>query len=336
MRYKKELLVLRRTESQTQKNMPLSALARIEIEDGVAEFHFSVVNLFASPNCRYYALLIDSNKEQFEFDLGLNPTTFNAPFFTLPNLENGVALGFYMVKDYLPLTLAFCTKNANFSLADFKKILAEKYLNRHKEDMKALRQKEQEESKSILSTYNDEAVATENYFELDKQINQKLFCIKEDNDEDLQLENELLDCSGQPQKEKEQGEPCFTKNEARTSFGKEDLEDFSYLSKVKNELDSIFLTYPEEQSLINLFPNSKWAKISYNKDKFYVVGLVKIQDIEYICYGVPAPYSKQPPSALKGYASFIPKSIFDMHGDGFWIMFQDAISGKSVMLGEQS
>ena len=80
-----------------------------------------------------------------------------------------------------------------------------------------------------------------------------------------------------------------------------------------------------------MFPDSVFVKVPYSKEKFYVVGLVKELGVEkYICYGVPSTYSAEPPKALKGYASFIPLSLFNLHGDGFWIMFQDAISGKCI------
>ena len=70
---------------------------------------------------------------------------------------------------------------------------------------------------------------------------------------------------------------------------------------------------------------------SVAENKFYVVGLVKENGVEkYICYGVPAKYSPEPPKELKGYASFIPLSVFDLQGDGYWMMFQDAQDGKCV------
>jgi hypothetical protein len=62
-----------------------------------------------------------------------------------------------------------------------------------------------------------------------------------------------------------------------------------------------------------------------------VVGLVLESGKEkYICYGVPCTYSKNPPKELKGFCSFIPLSIFDLTGKGYWMMFQDAITGEHV------
>ena len=82
---------------------------------------------------------------------------------------------------------------------------------------------------------------------------------------------------------------------------------------------------------IKLFPDSVFVRINYSSEKYYVVGVIKEKNTEkYVCYGVPAAYSETPPKELDGYCSFIPVSIFDMKGDGFWMMFQDATTGECI------
>ena len=89
--------------------------------------------------------------------------------------------------------------------------------------------------------------------------------------------------------------------------------------------------FPEEPALSKIIPESRWAKINYSSDKFYVVGVINENEKEkYICYGVPAKYSAKPPKELKGFCSFVPLSYFDMKGDGYWMMFQSAITGECV------
>ena len=51
---------------------------------------------------------------------------------------------------------------------------------------------------------------------------------------------------------------------------------------------------------------------------------------KYICYGVPAPFSKEPPKELKGFCTFIPASVYDLFGNGFWMMFQCAETGECI------
>ena len=369
MDYLKKLIVLKQTENCFNNRLPLTALARIEIENGVGEFHFSLVNLVKEPNCKYFTLLIDSKGKTFEFELKTNSTTIYSHFLTLPSLEKGVSAGFYSVKDFVPITLAFGCEKGGKGLEYFKKIVAEKCLNLHKEQAKMqknqpfldknltaencdLEQNKKDEflteNSSLIEPnaccnnendcYNDEVVATTDYFLLDDQIQQKLKALRDYENEKLSLENELPNSQNEQETEKEPS--LFNAYEDETSAGmcKENLEDFldankqnNHLEKVKTQLDSLFLTNPEEQDLQNLFLGSKWAKIYYSTDKYYVVGLITLQkDKKYICYGVPSVYSKEPPKALKGYASFVPKSVFDMHGDGYWIMFQDALTGKCV------
>lgn len=362
MDYIKKLIVLKQTENSFNNRTPLTALARIEIENGVGEFHFSLVNLVKEPNCKYFTLLIDSKGKTFEFELKNNSTTIYSHFLTLPSLEKGCALGFYSVKDFVPLTLAFGGEKGAKDLESFKKIVAEKWLNLHKEQLKIAKNEcfidknergencdlEQYNKEKICgenptlskpdTPYNDEVVATADYFLLDEQIQQKLKALRDYENEKLSLENELSDSQNEQETEKEPSLFSAYEDETSVSMCKENLEEFldenkkvTHLEKVKNQLDSLFLANPEDQDLQNLFLGSKWAKIYYSTDKYYVVGLITLQkDKKYICYGVPSVYSKEPPKPLKGYATFVPKSVFNMHGDGYWIMFQDALTGKCV------
>ena len=65
--------------------------------------------------------------------------------------------------------------------------------------------------------------------------------------------------------------------------------------------------------------------------EYYTVGLIYDQKKPaYICYGVPGKYSKEPPKELKGYCSYLPLSLFDLGGDGYWMMYQNADSGECV------
>ena len=74
---------------------------------------------------------------------------------------------------------------------------------------------------------------------------------------------------------------------------------------------------------------SRWVKVTQN-GKSFVVGVIDEKNYpKYICYGLPGAYG-QKPKEIKGYASFIPKSPFALKGDGYWVMYQDAVSGKSI------
>ena len=178
--------------------------------------------------------------------------------------------------------------------------------------------------------YDDEVLATENYFSYDDKI------IKDEENgyDNAEFQDELpfdrdqkKANEGGKNSDSAQDETAFTDGEKLRSG----LEDRPYYLSVRKELESVFSRFPHEKSLEQTLPNSVFVKIRYSKDKFYVVGLIKEEGVEkYLCYGVPATYSPDPPKELKGYCSFIPLSVFDLSGDGYWMMFQDAVSGKCI------
>jgi hypothetical protein len=181
--------------------------------------------------------------------------------------------------------------------------------------------------------YDDEVVATENYFELEDDLSEKLKII-ENLANNVRTENGVSDFFGQEETEKNENQPDSFENE-RSSSSCQNLRKFGpqnpyYLTK-KAELDQIFAKFPKEENLSLTFSSDKWAKITYTEDKFYVVGLIFSDGKEkYICYGVPSNYSKNPPKELTGFCSFVPLSVFDLKGKGYWMMFQDAITGEHV------
>lgn len=368
MAYEKKVLVLKRTECDAQPiNKPLCGIARIEIENGVAEFHLSLINLPKDIVGSYHALIIDGEKERFYFPLGFRPSSFATVMNFAPNYKNGLAVGIYSVKDDIPVTVAFARADGfNFTLSDFKKIVAEKCITDRKKDKKecdkpaplpngnpcpktpnepspvkppyppapnpdpSVTPPDEFNKQRFISGYDDEAVATVNYYSLEEEIQDKINAVKEKERGYLPFENELPTIRNQ-EKTLESND-CFDGSKDETNA----CERFSgkkerYLDTVREELTEVFSKHPVEQELSRTFPDSRWAKIYYSKEKFYVVGVIKENGTEkYICYGVPATYSPEPPKELKGCSSFIPLSVFNMKGDGYWMMFQDAETGACI------
>ena len=98
-----------------------------------------------------------------------------------------------------------------------------------------------------------------------------------------------------------------------------------YYAKVQGDLRALFEQYPPEEELAACIPYSRWAKIAFARGKHYAVGVISDEGRpQYICYGVPAERLSEPPKALRGFCSFMPLSVFDLHGKGYWMMFQDA------------
>ena len=177
------------------------------------------------------------------------------------------------------------------------------------------------------TVYDDEVVVTENYYLKDYKPKN----IGVENDESLPYENVLPNRENQTKKEESNPSDITIENEDDSSSKNAHRECGYYFEKAKRELEETFARFPEDQDLAKIFPQSKWSKVYYESDKYYVVGLIKENNKEkYICYGVPCDYSLTPPKELKDYCQFVPKSVFDLTGKGYWMMFQDAITGACV------
>ena len=106
-----------------------------------------------------------------------------------------------------------------------------------------------------------------------------------------------------------------------------------YFAKVKRELAALFERYPAEEELAECIPYSKWVRIEFGKNKYYTVGIISDETrARYICYGVPAETFGEAPAALKGLCPFLPLSVFEPRGRGYWMMFQDADTGKCIKI----
>ena len=343
MGFFKKILVLKQTESgYSLPNTSLSGLCRFEVENGICNLFLTIINILPKEDVNYFLLVVDYKKKPFFFELGKRPLSNNFNFITQPWIEKGVACGVFAESDNIPLTIAFGVEdNFNFTFSDFNKIVAERCLqirkNLSKKDLEnSLIKNSKNTSESSLdaplsSAYNDEAVATENYYDFDSQLDYKLNAIKEWNNEDIRLPNGQTSLFSQEETQEEFNKDNFLKNEKDPFICKKYSNEFPYYLTVKNELDAIFNKFESENNLIKLFPLSKFSKIYYDQNKHYVVGLIKEDDKpKYICYGVPSKYSSTPPKELDGFCTFIPLSIFDLSGDGYWMMFQDSVFGNCI------
>lgn len=189
---------------------------------------------------------------------------------------------------------------------------------------------------AAATAYDDEAVATENYYALDREIYDKTEQLRNFENEYVRFEDGLSHYGSGQKAHKSQGDDNGAQDEGNKCCGEKYSEQNPYYLSVRKELDDMFGKFPEESCLQKLFPGSRWAHINYSAEKYYVVGLVKEEGKEkYICYGIPAPYSETAPAELAPYCSFVPVSLFDMKGDGFWMMFQSAQTGECILLSEK-
>ncbi len=169
--------------------------------------------------------------------------------------------------------------------------------------------------------YDDETVASENYYE-EKNNEQDLLSKSSENAQAQSAnQNERTD-EGLPVKENGDGKSLlhpFAQN-----------PDGYYLA-VKEEIDKLFKTYPKDKTLNGAFSCSDWVRIKGTKqDPEYLVGvLYEDGKAQYICYALKAENKNNPPKELKGVCAFVPHSVYE-DGRGFFVIFQSAASGECI------
>ncbi len=103
----------------------------------------------------------------------------------------------------------------------------------------------------------------------------------------------------------------------------------NFYERNKQKLDSLIEDNPREEAIEKLLPSSRFVRINIeNSDKYYCVGLIGKPD--YICYAVPSRYTPEPPEELDGYCQWLPLDEKQPTSDGYWLIYQDAVTGDSI------
>lgn len=344
--FSKKIVLLKQTAEgySTGKN-PLCCICRLEKDNELLTVFLSPIG-FASLNQGEYRLfIVGDDKTVASKNLGKSPTSAATTATSELSLELGVSAGIWTVKDDIPLLIAYQkTDDAKMTLKEYGatvagEIIAERKLREREKEFATERERKTPPAPSYavepqviasdapFSVYDDEAVATVNYYDESEDIKRKLDRIRELKNEYFGTENDDGD-SDRRKAEKESQENAYSYQNEKDD---ESVQNAPYYETVKSELDGIFERFPAETELQKVFTDCKFAKVSYGDGKFYVVGVVKEDGKEkYICYGVPSVYRETPPVELAGYCSFVPLSVFDLKGDGYFMMFQDAYTGKCV------
>ena len=262
MAYTKKVIILKQiTEGYSLFNKTASGILRTETESGVTELHLSVINSATINTGVYHLFIMDDKKTLYSFDLGKRPCSFNTVFDTVPNFANGLAAGICVINSSIPITVLFGkTDEFIYSAQDFKKTVAERCALDRKEQLKKA-QCLTDTSNTQFTDYNDEAVATENYYELDQDIQDKLDAIKGVSDEYIRTENGVSCDRSQEKTIKSQPSIDSFPNEEYLNECQEYSKSNPYYLSVKKELEEIFLKFPEEDCLPRYFFGSRWAKI---------------------------------------------------------------------------
>lgn len=225
-------------------------------------------------------------------------------------------------------------EKANAKICDIENNKSENNAE-YNHDLKISEKSESLKNENKALYYDDEVVATENYYEYDDADLENLK-ITENNNESLT--DATVDKYGESDDQttqKTSKEDACENEDAKSLFKLENDRERTrkpeYFEQVKNDILELFEKYPSEENLERAVDNSKWVKIEFAPEKYYTVGIIYDLDVpKYICYGVPSNNKNEPPKALKGYCSYLPLSLFDLRGKGYWMMYQDAASGQCV------
>lgn len=106
----------------------------------------------------------------------------------------------------------------------------------------------------------------------------------------------------------------------------------TFFDEIKGQVETLFQKSDREEFLEGLIPNSKWVKVEYEESgDYYILGLIYDNDeLQYVVYGVPGVYQKNPPKEISGYPIWFPLDKEKRESFGYWLSYQDARTGQSI------
>lgn len=180
-------------------------------------------------------------------------------------------------------------------------------------------------------TYDDEKLAEENYYEY--ETSSGFDGGNDDGNESDDIKNVAFKTADESETQETRDANSLDEDERSGYFGEDGFENGKFYESVKDDIESAFDLYEKDEYLSAVIPESNFVKVVGERE--FSFGIVKSGDkIKYVCYGVKGEYAKTPPEKLKGIASFVPKSIYDDTGDGYWVIFQDAETGECIKTDE--
>lgn len=299
--YEKKIFLLRQTESGF--NDKIKGVIKAELNNGKTILFISIYKAV----CPVYEIKI------FVFTNGKKLVEFNLNGMAEEKVVDGL-------QDLKGLEIFLVAKKEVISYVCSEKIIGiEGFLKYEKTDENKGEEENSKEnfkqfSNGQFAEYDDEKVATENYFKLENEGNN----IYVEN-ADVKSEYKEKQKEGEEQNYTWQDAPSFSKN-----FGS------NYYYSVKERLDSLFENYEREESLCRVVRGGDFIKIPYDEGRYYFVGTIKEDsEIKYLCYGISGKYGTLPEGMGK-YCRFVPSSPYSASEEGYFLLFQYADSGEMV------
>ncbi len=167
--------------------------------------------------------------------------------------------------------------------------------------------------------YNDEKVATVNYYE-EKEDERKLL---QEIDEDAHTQ------SGAKEQDEEKRTGSTENEHAESIRHPFETDPDGYYLAVKEEVDKLFASYPKDTTLLGAFSCSEWVRVKGTAENpEYLVGVLREDGrVRYICYALAAEDKSTPPDEIKNVCAFVPVQAYDEE-KGFFVIFQSASNGE--------
>ena len=180
-----------------------------------------------------------------------------------------------------------------------------------------------------IAFLKSEKINKEEMYEIDENVEDVVLKNMQE-DEKFEDSNKCVNCKYRQ---------CFY-NEVEIQTNKEETEKIekeeekTFYDDIKLQIEDLFLKHSKERELEELIPNSKWIRVDYeNGTSYYVLGLIyENEEIAYIAYGLPARDNSFPPEDLKEYAQWLPILNRTPDVSGYWLVYQSAKSGESVLI----
>lgn len=333
MAFYKKILVLKQVAvgfSTDGKNV--SGIARVEADGREATLYLTLLNLASAAEGDYGAYLVNREGAVFPFSTGKNPVSFSERITPYPDLSGGFACEIAHRRNGALTPVAYHA-TAEFPLPfDRVKKRIEESEQRPAPAENTPEPPQEQVPDPPREAYEDEVVATENYYRKEDVDPLRLTLIEDEQNLHSETVGETAPRADPPEREEADAQPdpdetdAFRRAQTKTP-------GHGYYQTVRNELEGLFSKYPAEELLERSVEGSRFVKVNYAEGKYYTVGLIRLDGLpRYICYGVPGKYSLHPPKELAGYCSFLPLSLFDLKGDGYWMLYQDADTGDAVKM----
>ena len=161
-------------------------------------------------------------------------------------------------------------------------------------------------------------ITTEENINIEKEINLNNFA---------SASCEEKDCEKCVYKKTFYDEECFETQKEMPSL--EAKHNKTFFEIVSPKIEELFEQNAPCEELNALMPSSKWVSVNIDEFEKYYIGIIyENNNPKFIAYAVKGVYSPLPPKELEPTSQWLPLDSYNSEGEGYWLMFQDALTGE--------